>query len=301
MYDIIGDIHGHCSKLEELLTKLDYAKINDVWKHADRKVIFVGDYIDRGPEIRETLMLVRSMVEAGTAIAVMGNHEYNAVAYAKQGEDGNYYRSHNAVHNKQHEATLEQFTNYPDEWKSYLEWFYTLPLFLDLGNLRVVHACWDADHINWLQVNNCYTLNDLLLRSSHQKGTVAYKVINDTLKGKEFNIPEKYAWHDKDGHPRTSNRIKWWVNPGSNNFDDFLFDCPPALSAQKIPADVSFNIYPADAPPVFFGHYWLEDKYPVIQAANVICVDFSVAKEGALVAYRWSGEEVVDNRHFVSV
>ena len=301
MYDIIGDIHGYCSKLKELLLKLGYADINGIWQHSERKVIFVGDYIDRGPEIRETLQLVRSMVEADAAIAIMGNHEYNAVAFAVQDADGGYLRSHNTVHKKQHQASLDQFVNYPDEWQSYIDWFYTLPLFLELGQLRVVHACWDADHINWLQENNYYTLNDELLRASHQKGTLAYEVINDTLKGKEFNIPEKYAWNDKDGHPRTSNRIKWWVNPKTNNFDEFLFNCPPALLEQKIPTDVMFNIYPSDAPPVFFGHYWLEDKYPVIQSNNVICLDYSVAKDGALVAYRWSGEEVINNKHFVLI
>ncbi len=301
MYDIIGDIHGYCSKLKELLLKLGYAEINGIWRHSERKAIFVGDYIDRGPEIRETLQLVRSMVEADSAIAIMGNHEYNAVAYTKQGEDGNYLRSHNTVHNKQHQATLEQFASYPGEWQSYLEWFYTLPLFLDLEDLRIVHACWDVNHIAWLKNNSYFTLNDELLLASHQKDTFAYEVINDILKGKEFNIPEKYVWNDKDGHARTTNRIKWWVNPVSNNWGEFLFNCPPLMLNVNIPKDVMVNIYPADAPPVFFGHYWLEDKYPVIQAANVICVDFSVAKEGALVAYRWSGEEVVDNRHFVSV
>ena len=147
MYDIIGDIHGYCSKLKELLLKLGYSEINGIYQHPERKLIFVGDYIDRGPEIRETLQLIRSMVEADAAIAIMGNHEYNAVAFAVQDADGGYLRSHNAAHKKQHQATLDQFAPYPGEWQSYIDWFYTLPLFLDLGQLRVVHACWDADHI----------------------------------------------------------------------------------------------------------------------------------------------------------
>jgi len=301
LYDIIGDIHGYCSKLKELLRKLDYTEVDGLWKHPERKVIFVGDYIDRGPEIRETLHLVRNMVEAGAAIAIMGNHEYNAVAFSKQGDDGNYLRSHNAVHTKQHQATLDQFASHPGEWQSYLEWFYTLPLFLDLGNLRVVHACWDDAHIAWLKIQNYFTMNDELLLASHQKGTKAYEVINDTLKGKEFNIPEKFAWHDKDGHARTANRVKWWVNPGTNNYGDFLFNCPQSLKTEKIPDYVKVNIYPSHAPPIFFGHYWLEDKFPVIQSENVICLDYSVAKDGALVGYRWSGEEVINNKHFVMV
>ena len=301
MYDIIGDIHGYCSKLEELLIKLHYTKVNGAWKHPGRKAIFVGDYIDRGPEIRETLQLVRNMVEAGSAIALMGNHEYNAVAYARQLEDGSFLRSNSAKHTKQHQATLDQFAGHAAEWRSHRDWFYTLPLFLDLGGIRVVHACWDEGHIEWLKNKNYFTLNDELLMSSHNRGDISYQVINDTLKGKEFNIPEQYSWYDKDGHARNANRIKWWVKPASSSYKEFLFNCPESLLEEKVPADISVNIYPHDAPPVFFGHYWLEDKFPVIQMANVICLDYSVAKNGSLVAYRWSGEQVLDNGHFVSV
>jgi Calcineurin-like phosphoesterase len=301
MYDIIGDIHGNCSKLKALLKKMDYRNENAAWRHAQRKAIFVGDYIDRGPQIRETLELVRNMVEAGSAIALMGNHEYNAVAYARKLDDGIFLRSHNKKHTKQHQATLDQFEDHADEWKSYIKWFYTLPLFLDLKDLRVVHACWDDDHIEWLKSRNYFALNDELLLDSHKKKSPAYKVINDTLKGKEFLIPQEYVWKDKDGHPRTANRIKWWIDPQSANHEEFLFNCPEKLKVKKAPKDLKVNIYSADAPPVFFGHYWLEDPYPVIQASNVICLDYSVAKEGYLVAYRWNGEDSIDKKHFVVV
>ncbi len=301
MYDIIGDIHGYCSKLQQLLLKLGYSKTGAVWKHPERKVIFVGDYIDRGPEIKETLDLVKGMVDSGAAIALMGNHEYNAVAYATAAADGAYLRPHNAMHANQHKATLDQFADYPAEWQAYLDWFYTLPLFLDLKDLRVVHACWDEAHIDWLRSRNYFTLNKSLLFEAFDKDSEAYMVIEDTLKGKEYNIPEEYVWHDKDGHARFANRIKWWVPPTSSNFDSFLFSCPPAMKEDKVPADLKVNIYPADGAPVFFGHYWLEDPFPVIQAANVICLDYSVAKNGALVAYRWNGEDQIDNKHFVYV
>ena len=53
MFDIIGDIHGHADKLEELLNNLGYSKLHGVYQHPDnRKVVFLGDYIDRGPKIR---------------------------------------------------------------------------------------------------------------------------------------------------------------------------------------------------------------------------------------------------------
>jgi hypothetical protein len=105
--------------------------------------------------------------------------------------------------------TLKQFEPYRQEWQDYLNWFYSLALFLDLPELRAVHACWDQEDIDWLKDKDLYRMNKELLVSSHKKGSKDYKVINDLLKGKEYMIPEEYTWQDKDGHDRTENRIKW--------------------------------------------------------------------------------------------
>ncbi len=212
MYDIIGDIHGHATSLKQLLEKMQYHETDGAWSHHNRHAIFVGDYIDRGPSIRETLQIVRSMVETGNATALMGNHEYNALAYAFKSSDG-YLRSHNDKNHMQHAQTVEQFAGFAEEWQSHLEWFYHLPLFLELPGMRAVHACWDDGHIDWLKERGSQTMDEQLLIDSHKKGSQAYKVINDVLKGKEFAIPEKYAWMDKDGHTRNQNRIKWWSSP----------------------------------------------------------------------------------------
>src|SRR4051812_17938497 len=81
MYDLIGDIHGHADELVQLLGALGYQKAHGAYRHPDRKVIFLGDFIDRGPKIGQVLETVRPMVEGGHALAVMGNHELNALAY----------------------------------------------------------------------------------------------------------------------------------------------------------------------------------------------------------------------------
>lgn len=301
MYDIIGDIHGHAATLKELLHKMDYREKEGVWQHPSRKVIFVGDYIDRGPAIRETLHIIRNMQEKDRAIALMGNHEFNALAYNYKLPDGSYLRSHNTKHNRQHEQTLLQFHDYKQEWRSYLEWFYTLHLFLDLPELRAVHACWDEAHISWLRSHGYEKLKEDLLVCSHQTGSYPNKVIEEVLKGKEYNIPEEYAWIDKDGHVRCTNRLKWWVDPSACSYGQFLFNCPEALRQRMLEQQVELEIYPSNAKPVFIGHYWLEDPYPVVQAANVVCLDYSIAKGGNLVAYRWNGETRLNNTHFVSV
>jgi len=141
MYDIIGDIHGHATELTQLLEKLNYTiDSKGVYRHPDRKVIFVGDFIDRGPEVRRVLQIVKPMTDAGTALAVMGNHEYNILCFHTLNEKGKYLRPHNAVNNQQVASTLADFAIYPEEWKMYREWMMRLPVFLDLGDLRIVHA-----------------------------------------------------------------------------------------------------------------------------------------------------------------
>ncbi|MDA9556996.1 metallophosphoesterase [Vibrio sp.] len=91
-YDIIGDIHGHGEKLQQILTQLGYTLSKTGYFHPRRKVIFVGDFIDRGEALKQheaLLDIVIPMVENGHALAVMGNHEFNALAYHTQ-HNGEY-------------------------------------------------------------------------------------------------------------------------------------------------------------------------------------------------------------------
>ncbi|MGB6474240.1 MAG: polynucleotide kinase-phosphatase [Candidatus Sulfotelmatobacter sp.] len=79
-FDIIGDVHGCLDELQELLLMLGYSvdKNGDgcrVTAPEGRKAIFLGDLVDRGPKIPEVLKLVMSMVEAGTALCLPGNHD----------------------------------------------------------------------------------------------------------------------------------------------------------------------------------------------------------------------------------
>ena len=82
MYDIIGDIHGRADELEALLLKLGYQRQGTVYKHPERKAIFVGDFIDGKGQHRKTVDICRSMVEQEKTLAVMGNHEFNAICYS---------------------------------------------------------------------------------------------------------------------------------------------------------------------------------------------------------------------------
>src|SRR6202008_3839311 len=83
-YDIIGDVHGCATHLTDLLDALGYRE-NDwtgAYRHPQRQAIFVGDLIDRGGEQLRVLEIVKRMVDSGSAQIVMGNHEFNAIAYS---------------------------------------------------------------------------------------------------------------------------------------------------------------------------------------------------------------------------
>ncbi len=105
-------------------------------------MVFVGDFIDRGPEQREVLRIVRSMCEAGAAKAVMGNHEFNAIGWATRGDGDRFLREYSCKNTRQHLQFLRQIVANSAEHRSAIEWFMTLLVWLELPELRLVHACW---------------------------------------------------------------------------------------------------------------------------------------------------------------
>jgi len=79
-FDVIGDVHGCCDELEELLAKLGYID----GKHPQgRKAIFVGDLVDRGPRVVDVLRLVQKMVASGDAFCVPGNHDFKLARWMR--------------------------------------------------------------------------------------------------------------------------------------------------------------------------------------------------------------------------
>lgn len=303
MIDLIGDIHGYADNLEKLLTNLGYSKKDKLYSHPTRKALFVGDYIDRGSKIRETLEIVKQMVENGSAIALMGNHEYNAICYhMKDAENKAYLRPHTKKNENQHTATLDQFENREEELAEYIEWFKTLPLFYEADNFRAVHACWDYKSIEYLKKhlkNN--RLTDDLIRESVNEETELFQAIEHTLKGKEVKITTSF--HDKDEHERFKMRYKWWEDLTNKSSFQMTVQTIPGLTDEKINMeDVKDNdFYKEDDKMVFFGHYWLKQDQPSVFRGNICCLDYSVADKGYLVAYSLDDELVLDNEKFMKV
>ncbi len=303
MYDIIGDIHGKADELEALLATLGYVRSGTCFRHESRKAIFVGDFIDRGPFQRRVIDLVREMVHSGAAKAVMGNHEFNAIGYYTPDSRGGFLRPRNCKNTMQHRAFLNEFESQPEFWREAIEWFKSLPLWIEFDGLRIVHACWDPALIKRLTDNygECALLTDDLLHEASRRGTWQYQAVETLLKGKEISLPESASFLDKDENQRHEIRVRWWGR-GKTYKDVYL---GPESALTHIPDDpIQGNHmieYGHDEKPVFIGHYWMEGS-PAPLAKNIACLDYSVAKPGGkLVAYRWNGEAEIMAGNYVWV
>lgn len=303
--DIIGDIHGRAHTLERLLKKLGYVRSGRIWKHEERRVLFLGDYIDRGLHPRETLETIRAMVEAGHADAIMGNHEFNAVAYHTPDGKGSHLRPHTDSHTKQHEATLDAFSSDPAGWHAWISWFKELPFFYQAPGMRAVHACWCETSLDLIRGHSLQDAD--FLSEAADAGTDAGHAIERLLKGPEISVARfGVKIHVPGDHPRDTMRVKWWGYDSSAEAYTLPEISMPAGVGSPQHRVTSSDLrgvpnLPLGGAPVFFGHYRLSHAggfAPV--APGICCLDYGAGSGGALVAYRWDGEQELHVSKFVS-
>lgn len=340
-FDIIGDVHGHAAELESLLRKLGYAEKAGAYRHPEgRRAVLLGDFIDRGPAIRRTLEIVRSMIDAGSALAVMGNHELNAIHYTTADPlvkmpDGSprWLRSHSETHARQFAETVRQLGSDLDEW---LSWMRTLPVWMKTTDaagveLRFVHAAWmertmrrlweeptGAGEYRFHGPFEAPRLTEAgVLDFGRRKDPVTdgpsygYKGKEKFLTGPEKPLPSGVSYFDKEGAERTSIRVKWWVDPNEDaTLADMIMAGRRAVaglgSAVSVPWwELKFKKPWAPCPVdalTFVGHYWLDADEAGPLTEKLACLDCSVAKGGALCAYRHDeGRTTLDPAAFVTV
>tara|TARA_B100000700_G_scaffold57935_1_gene62905 strand:+ start:26547 stop:27449 length:903 start_codon:yes stop_codon:yes gene_type:complete len=299
MYDIIGDVHGHAKELIMLLKKLGYKNNRGFFEHSKgRKVIFLGDYIDRGNEEEKVINIVKNMVDNNQALAILGNHEYNAICYATKDQKGNYLREHSKKNYEQHKDFLEEYPFGSEKHKKAIEWFKTLPVFLDLDNLRAVHACWNNIVVDKIQpyLNSDNTININYLKTINQNKEL-FQYYEILLKGIEVTLPNNQSWKDKLGHERNTIRLNWFNKKEKYTYKTAALSVPDYVDLPDIEIKDYFEVY-NDEKPVFFGHYWLQGK-PRKQTNKTACLDYSVAKKGKLVAYQFYKETYINNANFI--
>lgn len=307
-FDIIGDVHGCALTLERLLDTLGYKRQGGVWRHPRRQALFLGDIVDRGPRIREALHIVHDMVEAGQAFCIMGNHEYNALAWvtpALPDTGKTYVREHTPRHARLIDETLTQFAHHPGDWHDFLQWFYELPLFVDAGRFRLVHACWDPGLIAPLRreyPNGC--IDEHFIQASAVSGSFAATVCNRLLRGTDMRLPDGLTLTGGDGLTRAFFRTKFWEED-PQTYGDIVFQ-PDALPEDVARQPLSHSEknallrYAEDEPLLFVGHYWRSGR-PAPIRDNLACLDYSAVLYGKLAAYRLDDETRIDPHKFVWV
>ena len=315
-YDIIGDVHGHAEALIALLRKMGYEERNGAWRHPERAVIFLGDFVDLGPQQVDTVMIARRMVEAGSALAVMGNHELNAIAWflPDPAIPGEYLRQHFSEkwgnkNRHQHAAFIAEVEGKPQLHREIVEWFLSLPLWLDLEGVRVVHACWHPTLMRYLEpllLSGQRLSKELMAEatrepdSDEEKDSLEpsiFKAVEMITKGLEISLPGGYSFKDKYGIERRRVRTRWWDEDATTYrraamVEDELRDRLPETPIPPL-ARVGF---PTDKP-IFIGHYWLTQMQAPL-SKHVACVDYSAGKGGPLCAYRWNGDTHLDSSCF---
>lgn len=298
--DFVADIHGEIDALLSLLDRLGYD--TDGSHPEGRRLVFLGDMVDRGPDSPGVVRLVRRMIHAGNAQAVLGNHELNILRGIGKQNNQWILAPDKAVN----EAPLN-----PAERAEVLAFFASLPLALERDDIRAVHAAWDNAMIararNARDVLDLYnaerdTINaDLVARGITDKieRNLARQNLNPVkhiTSGPEIPAPEPF---ELEGSVHAEDRHAWW--------HDY-----------------------ADEPFVVYGHYWRkpidaqkafltrrlfgDTPLHTLLGPNSISIDYSVGArayerttgktagfEGELAALRWPERELVFDQHGTTI
>lgn len=139
--DIIGDVHGEDEALTNLLNVLGY---DEEGNHPEgRKIVFVGDLCDRGPNSPAVILHVKKLIDNGNAQAVLGNHEINILQEKAKAGTGWYFKAREK--SDHHYMPFELATD--DQKEVIFNFLSSLPVALEREDLRIVHAAWVEESI----------------------------------------------------------------------------------------------------------------------------------------------------------
>jgi len=251
--DIVGDVHGEIDALLSLMRHLGYA--TDGTHPEKKRLVFVGDLTDRGPDSPAVIDLVKSLADAGRAQCVLGNHDLN-ILLGEHKHDNHWFFGEHWPLDHSDEPTPAVLAD-DNIRRRVLDFFRSTPLVLEREGLRVVHACWDdamveiarsADDVKSLHDEHVRIINarhrdshlDKIDQGLEHQNLNPVKVL---ASGKERRVGTPF---ESSGKLRYEERVSWWEEYTAN-------------------------------PICVFGHY---SKYrgEMSLSSRAICVDFAVAK-----------------------
>ncbi len=185
--DIIGDIHGELDALLSLIKCLGY---DENANHPEgRRLVFLGDLVDRGPYSIRLVKKVKAWVEEKKAQCILGNHELNLI---KTNPNRQEKRHGNHWFLGEEEGMSPENPSYihpqelaNDEDRAWLlAFFNTLPLALENDHLAVVHACWDPKSIERLKRDQAIGHTDIPLLYKKYRNRIGFMIKSSSTKSK---------------------------------------------------------------------------------------------------------------------
>jgi hypothetical protein len=265
--DLVGDVHGEVGALRSLLDHLGYA--GDGSHPGERRLVFLGDLVDRGPDSPAVVGLVRRMVEDGRAQCVVGNHELNLLLGLRKPGNAWFYGDPVEAMG----CPARQVPQVPADEplrREALDFFGRLPLALERPDLRAVHACWHADAVERVRHRTDAVQADReftqAVEEDLRRRPPADELGWDLARHNRNPItvltsgPERRL--GRAGQPDGRGRVPWWQE------------------------------YGPDKPFCVFGHYWrvrlpddegghlFDDSRPhaALGCGRAMCLDYSVGK-----------------------
>lgn len=252
LIDIVGDVHGEMEALLRLLHLLGYKESG---AHPnDRKLVFLGDLTDRGPDSPAVIALVSRLVADGQAQCVLGNHDLNILLGHRKYDNGWFFGEE-----FRHEGKLVPQKIADEAIKRHVvDFFRTLPLALERHDLRVVHACWKPELVDvarqWtdlLELYQCYahlivannadrSALDSIDRGLECQNRNPVKVLTSGL---ERRVEPPF---EASGKLRNEERVHWWMDYSAPEFCIFGHYSTPYRNGRAICIDHAV------------GHCWRE-------------------------------------------
>lgn len=259
--DVVGDVHGEIDALEDLLRALGYRGRGD--HPGARRLVFIGDLCDRGPDSPAVIRRVREMVDAGTAQCLLGNHEVNVLRGARKEANGWFFeRDHDREEGK---FTTSCRTDDDAERESILAFLRTLPLVLERPDLRLVHACWNDERIaeargtagiaNAVELYRHYAaLAEARAQASGlaQEAGALLDYYRERLFDREGKVPMLEALADRDLAYQMSNPVRVLTSGMERRAAQPFYMAGKWRMVERVEW---WQDYASDVP-VLFGHYW---------------------------------------------
>ena len=199
------------------------------------------------------------------------------------------------------ELTLETLPGVASQVRGHLD-AHGGPLALDLGSLRVVHAWWDdaaRQAVADLRGGESGVIDDARLAAMFHDP--ALKAARKLLTcGVEWALPSGHFIEDKEGHKHPDARLAVWRHWAKRLPEIALVPRGNEHLVPDIEIPHEHRIGPVDGAPILFGHHWFSGDL-ALETPKVACLDWSAAKGGPLVAYRWDGEAELQHQHMVAV